>query len=110
VLDLRVHTRGLDSPEYGAWSDPEERAFLESTSPLQNLKKRPHFPAPFLKTATNDSVLPTPARQYAAKLDSFGLPYYFYESADGRHNMWATPTDAAYYEALLYTYLAERLM
>jgi prolyl oligopeptidase len=109
VLDLHAHTRGVDSAEYGAWSNPRERAFLEKTSPLQNLTHRVPFPAPLLKTATDDTVLPSAARKYAAKLASMEMPYYFYESAGGRHNLWDTPQDAAYYDALLYTYLAEEL-
>jgi prolyl oligopeptidase len=109
VLDLRLHTRGLDSDEYGAWTVPEERAYLEMQSPLQNLQKRFPFPAPLIKTSTDDDVLPSQARQYAAKLASFGMRFYYFETASGRHTLADTPQDAAYYDALVYTYLGERL-
>lgn len=109
VLDLHLHTRDLDSDEYGAWSSPEERTYLEAQSPLQNLRKRHPFPAPLIKTATDDDVLPSQARKYAAKLAAFGMPFYYFETAGGRHALADTPQDAAYYDALVYTYLAERL-
>jgi prolyl oligopeptidase len=109
VLDLHLHTRDLDTDEYGAWSSPEERAYLEAQSPLQNLRKRLPFPAPLIKTATDDDVLPSQARKYASQLGSFGLPFYYFETAGGHHSLADTPQDAAYYDALVYTYLAERL-
>jgi prolyl oligopeptidase len=109
VLDLHLHTRDLDSEEYGAWSAQVERAYLEAQSPLQNLRKRHPFPAPLIKTATDDDVLPSQARNYAAKLASFGMPYYYFETPGGRHALAETPQDAAYYDALVYTYLAEKL-
>lgn len=109
VLDLHLHTLGLDSEDYGAWSKRDERAYLEAQSPLQNLKERDLFPVPLIKSATNDDVLPTQARKYAAKLSAFGLPYYYLESAGGGHALADTPQDAAYYDALVYAYLAERL-
>jgi prolyl oligopeptidase len=109
VLDLRLHTRGIDTDDYGAWSNPGERAYLERQSPLQNLREQRPFPTPLIKTATDDDVLPSQARRYAATLASFGIPFYYFESAGGRHALGDTPQDVAYYDALLYTYLAERL-
>ena len=71
---------------------------------------RSPFPIPFIKTATDDNVRPSAARKYAAKLASFGMASHFYETAGGQHALSDTPQDAAYYDAMLYTYLADRLM
>jgi prolyl oligopeptidase len=96
---------------FGSLHDPAERSFMEKTSPYQNLGYTRNFPAPLLVTSTQDiSVYPAHARRFAAKLDSLGMPFYFYETAEGGHQVYATAQQEAEYEALLFTYLAKRLM
>jgi prolyl oligopeptidase len=96
--------------EYGSPEIPEERAFLERTSPYQNLRSRPDFPVPLLLTATNDdNVHPAYARKYAAKLQDLGMQVFYYESEEGGHGIGLTPADRAQNEAIEFVYLARAL-
>lgn len=97
--------------EYGSPDVPEERAFLETISPYQNLRKRADFPVPFIVTSTKDDrVHPGHARKFAAKLEELGLPYLYYENVDGGHSAAANQQEAARRRALEFTYLAQQLM
>jgi prolyl oligopeptidase len=97
--------------EYGSPDVPEERAWLEKLSPYHNLRKRDDFPVPFILTSTKDDrVHPGHARKYAAKLESLGMPFYYYENIDGGHSAAANLREAAKRNALEFAYLAERLM
>ena len=97
--------------EYGSPSNPEERAFLESISPYQNLRARDDFPMPFVLTSTKDDrVHPGHARKYVARMLELGLPVLYYENIDGGHSAAANLNEAARRRALEYTYLMQRLM
>ncbi|MBY0448712.1 MAG: prolyl oligopeptidase family serine peptidase, partial [Hyphomonadaceae bacterium] len=97
--------------EYGSPDVPEERAFLETISPYQNLRKRADFPVPFIVTSTKDDrVHPGHARKFAARLEELGLPYLYYENVDGGHSAAANQQEAAKRRALEFTYLAQQLM
>jgi len=96
--------------EYGSPSVPEERAFLEQLSPYHNLRARDDYPVPFLVTSTKDDrVHPGHARKYAARLESLGMPFLYYENIDGGHSAAANLNEAARRRALEYTYLLQRL-
>jgi prolyl oligopeptidase len=97
--------------EYGSVSNPDERAFLKSISPYQNIKPGVKYPEPFIWTTTKDDrVGPQHARKFAAKLDSLGIPYLFYEVTEGGHGSGANIKERAHTTALEYTYFARRLM
>jgi prolyl oligopeptidase len=97
--------------EYGSPDVPEERKWLVQFSPYQNLKKRPDFPEPFFVTSTKDDrVHPGHARKYAAKMESLGMPFLYYENTDGGHAASANLTEAAKQNALGITYLKRKLM
>lgn len=97
--------------EYGSLEIPEERAFLESTSPYENLRTRRDFPVPLLLTATNDdNVHPAHARKYAAKMEALGMPVFFYEAGEGGHSASITPAGRANNEAIEFVYLARKLI
>ncbi len=97
--------------EYGSPENPEERRFLESISPYQNLHRRPDFPTPFFVTSTKDDrVHPAHARKYAARMEELGMPFLYYENIDGGHAASANQTEAAHRRALEITYLMQRLM
>jgi prolyl oligopeptidase len=97
--------------EYGSPSVPAERKWLEKMSPYQNLKKRDDLPVPFFVTSTKDDrVHPGHARKYAAKMESLGLPFLYYENTDGGHAASANLTERAKRQALEFTYLMQRLM
>lgn len=97
--------------EYGSVAIPAERAFLESISPLHNLKAGVKYPTPFIWTTTKDDrVGPQHARKFAAKMADMGLPYLFYEVIEGGHGSGANAEQQARTTALGYTYFMRQLM
>jgi prolyl oligopeptidase len=96
--------------EYGSVSNPMERAFLAKISPYNNLKAGVKYPVPFIYTTTKDDrVGPAHARKFAAKMESMGLPFYYYEAIEGGHAAGANPREKAQEEALEMTYLTRNL-
>ncbi|SEK34681.1 prolyl oligopeptidase [Sphingomonas palmae] len=97
--------------EYGSVSVPEERAFLETISPYQNIKRGVNYPEPYIWTTTKDDrVGPQHARKFAARLKEYGLPYLFYEDTAGGHSGDADIEQGARLNALQMTYFAQKLM
>jgi prolyl oligopeptidase len=97
--------------EYGSVSVPQERAFLETISPYQNLKAGVAYPEPFFVTATSDDrVTPVHARKMAAKMEAMGLPFLYFENTNGGHAASANQQERAERVALEFTYLARKLM
>ena len=97
--------------EYGSVENRDERAFLESISPYQNLRAGVDYPEPFFVTATSDDrVTPVHARKMAAKMEAMGLPFLFFENTDGGHSAAANLRQSAERLALEFTYFARKLM
>ena len=97
--------------EYGSPSNPEERVFLETITPYQNLRARGDFPLPFVLTSTKDDrVHPGHARKYVARMSELGMAVLYYENIDGGHSAAANLNEAARRRSLEYTYLMQRLM
>ncbi|MBB5914555.1 prolyl oligopeptidase [Nocardia transvalensis] len=97
--------------EYGSVDVPEQRDFLASISPYEQLKQGTAYPEPFVWTTTKDDrVGPQHARKFAAKLASFGAPYLFYEPSTGGHRGSTNIDDQATITALRYTYFMRKLM
>ncbi len=97
--------------EYGSPDIPEERAFLETISPVHNFDPEKDYPTPFFYTSTKDDrVHPGHARKLAKQLEDAGKPFYYYENIDGGHAGAAKPETMAKRVALEYTYFARRLM
>ena len=97
--------------EYGSVSVPEEKAFLERTSPYANIKREAKYPEPYIWTTTKDDrVGPQHARKFAARLKEYGLPYLFYEDIAGGHSGDADIEQGARLAALQMTYFAQKLM
>ena len=96
--------------EYGSVSVPEERAFLASISPYNNLRADAHYPLPLIwSTSKDDRVGPQHARKFAAKMASMHLPYLFYEVLEGGHSDGATLEEKAATGAREYTYFSRQL-
>ena len=112
VRQLHVEKRALVGVgEYGSVSNPDERAFLASISPLNNLKAGVAYPTPLIWTTTKDDrVGPQHARKFAAKMADMKLPYLFYEVIEGGHGAGANIEQRAHTSALEYTYFARQLM
>jgi prolyl oligopeptidase len=97
--------------EYGSVSIPEQRDFLASISPYNNLKAGITYPKPLIWTTTKDDrVGPQHARKFAAKMSDMGLPYLFYEVIEGGHGAGANIEQRAHTSALEFTYFAQQLM
>jgi prolyl oligopeptidase len=97
--------------EYGDIADPAVRAFWEKLSPYQNLKRDGRYPVPFIFTTTKDDrVGPQHARKFAARMEEFGLPFYYYENTEGGHAAGANLRQSARTSALEMIYLTRKLM
>ena len=97
--------------EYGSVSVPAEKAFLQTISPYQNLRKGVAYPEPFIVTTTKDDrVGPQHARKFAARMKEYGLPYLYYEDTAGGHSADADIAQGARLQALNYTYFSQKLM
>jgi prolyl oligopeptidase len=97
--------------EYGSVSVPEERAFLASISPYNQLKPDANYPEPLIFTTTKDDrVGPVHARKFAAKMAEYGKPFFYDEIVEGGHGAGADLKEQAKTEATEYTYLIRKLM
>jgi prolyl oligopeptidase len=96
--------------EYGSVANPDEKAFLASISPYNNLKPDVRYPQAFIWTTTKDDrVGPQHARKFAARLAALGVPYYYYEVIEGGHGSGSTPAEHAQMAAREYGYFARKL-
>ena len=97
--------------EYGSVSVPEERAFLASISPYNNIKPGVKYPEPLIWTTTKDDrVGPQQARKFAAKLAANEIPYLYYEVIEGGHGAGANIRESTKTETLEYMYFTRKLM
>jgi prolyl oligopeptidase len=100
-------------PQFGVnfgWSNsPEDVNFMRETSPYQNLKRRSHWLAPLILATSTDGAFTVFARKYAARLEHWNMPYFYYEAAEGGHGFGTTVEELATHDAIVFTYLAQRL-
>lgn len=97
--------------EYGSVSVPEERAFLASISPYNQLKPNVHYPEPLIFTTTKDDrVGPVHARKFAARMEEFHEPFFYDEITEGGHGAGADKKQEARTDAEYFTYLMMKLM
>ena len=97
--------------EYGSVSVPEQKAFLASISPYNQLKPDAHYPEPLIFTTTKDDrVGPVHARKFAARMEEFNHPFYYDEITEGGHAAGADRKQTARTDAEMYTYLMKKLM
>lgn len=115
LLDmLRYHTLLAGASwmgEYGNPEDPDEGGFLRSISPYHNVDANGDYPEIYLYTSTKDDrVHPGHARKMAHLLEELGHDYLYYENTAGGHAAAANLEERARSEALLYTFLMQKLM
>ena len=97
--------------EYGSTSVPEERAFLASISPYNNIHRGRRYPEPLIwTTSKDDRVGPQHARKFAARLSEYGIPYLYYEVTEGGHDSSANLKEKAHITALEMTYFFRKLV
>jgi prolyl oligopeptidase len=97
--------------EYGTVSNPEQRAFLASISPYNQLKADVTYPEPLIFTTTKDDrVGPVHARKFAARMEELGKPFFYDEIVEGGHGAGADLKEQARTSAIHITYLSRKLM
>ncbi|HAJ45326.1 MAG TPA: S9 family peptidase, partial [Alphaproteobacteria bacterium] len=97
--------------EYGDPEKPDERALMSKWSPYQNLNKGVKYPTVLFVTSTKDDrVHPGHARKMAAKMEGYGMPFFYYENIEGGHSAAANLKQRAEQLALSWVYLRQRLM
>ena len=97
--------------EYGSVSVPEERKFLASISPYNNLDASKSYPEPLIFTTTKDDrVGPVHARKFAARMEEFHKPFFYDEIVEGGHGAGADLKEQAGTTAETFVYLTRKLV
>ena len=110
LLDMKRYSHLLAGAswmaEYGDPDKPQEWAYISRYSPYQNLKPATKYPTVMFTTTTRDDrVHPGHARKMAAKMESMGIPFYYFENTEGGHGAGVTNAQVAKELALTYVYL-----
>jgi prolyl oligopeptidase len=114
LLDMQRYSKLLAGAswmaEYGDPDKPEEWAFISKYSPYHNLKAGAKYPKVLFTTTTRDDrVHPGHARKMAAKMESMGYPFYYFENTEGGHGAGVTSEQRAKTTAVTYAYLWQQL-
>jgi prolyl oligopeptidase len=97
--------------EYGSVANPDERRFLASISPYNQLRPDITYPEPLIFTTTKDDrVGPVHARKFAARMEEFHKPFFYQELIEGGHDAGADLKGKAKTYATEYLYLTRKLM
>ncbi len=114
LLDMQRYSQLLAGAswmaEYGDPSKPEEWAYISRYSPYQNLRAGTKYPKVLFTTTTRDDrVHPGHARKMAARMESMGIPFYYFENTEGGHGSGVTNEQRAKTLAITYAYLWHQL-
>jgi prolyl oligopeptidase len=114
LLDMKRYNHLLAGAswmdEYGDPDKPEEWAYISKYSPYQNIRKDKVYPPILITTSTlDDRVHPGHARKMAAKLLADGHQVLYYENTEGGHGAAANKKQAAFMEALAFSFLWDHL-
>ncbi len=116
LLDMRRYDKLLAGASWvGEYGDPDdegaEGAYIRTLSPYHNIRNDVKYPIPYIYTSTKDDrVHPGHARKMAQRLEDMGLDFLYYENIDGGHAGAANLEETAHSQALIYSYLAGKLM
>ena len=116
LLDMRRYNKLLAGAswmgEYGNPDIPEEWAWISQYSPYHNVEQDADYPPLLFTTSTRDDrVHPGHARKMMAKMAEQGHEeLLYYENIEGGHGGAANNRQAAYMQALAYTFLKQQLM
>jgi prolyl oligopeptidase len=110
LLDMKRYSHLLAGAswmgEYGNPDVPADWSFISRYSPYQALKAGVKYPVPFLYTSTRDDrVHPGHARKFAAKMETIGAPFLYFEALEGGHAAGVEPKEDALRAALVTSYL-----
>jgi len=114
LLDMKRYSHLLAGAswmaEYGDPDKAEDWAYISRYSPYQNVKAGTKYPTVMFTTTTRDDrVHPGHARKMAAKMESMGIPFYYFENTEGGHGAGVTSAQVAKELALTYVYLWRQL-
>lgn len=114
LLDMKRYHKLLAGAswmaEYGDPDSPGEWEFIKTYSPYQNISKSTKYPAVLFMTSTRDDrVHPGHARKMMALMEQQGHDVSYYENIEGGHGGSANNRQAAFMQAIAYSYLKERL-
>jgi prolyl oligopeptidase len=114
LLDMRRYSKLLAGAswmaEYGDPDQPEDWAFLKVYSPYHNVTREAEYPIPLIFTSTKDDrVHPGHARKMAARMEELGHTVFYYENLEGGHAGASNNAQTAFFTALNYAYLWDRL-
>ena len=97
--------------EYGDPDIAEDREYLLTYSPYQNIDADAVYPEVFYYTSTmDDRVHPGHARKMAARMQANDQPFLYYENFEGGHGGTANQEQLAFRTALEYMYFIRALM
>jgi len=114
LLDMRRYHKLLAGAswmaEYGDPDRPNEWSYISKYSPYQNVFKDKHYPRVLFTTSTRDDrVHPGHARKMMARMKEQGHDVLLYENIEGGHGGAANNQQAAYMNALAYSFLLKQL-
>ncbi len=114
LLDMRRFNQLLAGAswmaEYGNPDLPEDWVFLRFYSPYHNVAKEVKYPRTLFTTSTRDDrVHPGHARKMVAKMKAQGHDVLYYENTEGGHAGAADNKQAAFMQALAFTFLWNEL-
>jgi prolyl oligopeptidase len=114
LLDMRRYHKLLAGAswmeEYGNPDNEADWAALSKFSPYQNIKSGVTYPRTLFTTSTRDDrVHPGHARKMVARLKEFNQNILYYENIEGGHGGAADNKQAAYNEAMAYSFFAKQL-
>jgi prolyl oligopeptidase len=96
--------------EYGNPDLPDEWAYIRGFSPYHNVEKSAKYPRTFFTTSTRDDrVHPGHARKMVAKMKDQAHDVLYYENIEGGHAGAADNKQAAFMQALAYSFLWNEL-
>ncbi len=96
--------------EYGNPDKDGEWDFIKTYSPYQNVQANTKYPTVLFTTSTRDDrVHPGHARKMMARMEEQGHAVKYYENIEGGHGGSANNKQAAYMQALAYSFLKQQL-
>jgi prolyl oligopeptidase len=114
LLDMKRYSHLLAGAswmaEYGDPDVPADWAFIQTFSPYHLVRKDVKYPPVLFTTSTRDDrVHPGHARKMAARMIEQGHEVLSYENIEGGHGGAANNEQAAFMQALSWTFLKHKL-
>jgi prolyl oligopeptidase len=114
LLDMQRYSKLLAGAswmaEYGNPDVPADWAFIKTFSPYHNVQAEAKYPPVLFTTSTRDDrVHPGHARKMMAKMKAQGHDVLYYENIEGGHGGAANNEQAAFMQALSWTFLKQKL-